>query len=82
MARVAVVAPETSWRRVLTELADAGAVEPDLPDRAGPAAGEPDLDRVTGASVARNGVRALRRVGAGERGGRVWRPGWPRSGAR
>jgi len=60
MARVAVVAPETSWRQVLIEVADAGAVEPDLADRAGPASErDADLDRVTSASIARDGVRAL-----------------------
>ena len=34
MARVAVVAPETRWRRVLAEVADAGVVEPESADRA------------------------------------------------
>jgi V/A-type H+-transporting ATPase subunit I len=98
MARVAVVAPETRWRRVLAEVADAGVVEPERSDRvtestartlealrrsgvtvgearltarpvdadsavaAGHAdlvAGEAELDRVTGASTAHDGVRAV-----------------------
>jgi len=100
MARIAVVAPETRWRRVLAELADAGVVEPERADRAvesltralassvagrrGPTAAEPrverdrldvqraaaegredlvagevELDRVTGASAERHGVRAV-----------------------
>jgi V/A-type H+/Na+-transporting ATPase subunit I len=35
MARVAVVAPEVRWRRVLAEVADAGVLEPARADRAG-----------------------------------------------
>jgi len=58
MARVAVVAPETRWRHVLREVADAGVVEPELSDRAA-SAGDVDADRVTGASVAAQGVRAI-----------------------
>ena len=54
MARVAVVAPETRWPAVLAEVADAGALEPDVPDRAG----APTLDAVTAASIQRQGVRA------------------------
>jgi V/A-type H+-transporting ATPase subunit I len=98
MTRVALVAPETRWRRTLAEVADAGVVEPERSDRAGDAvsqaleslrrrgsvpaephvagdgvdleravaagqvelvAGEAELDRVTAASVARDGIRAV-----------------------
>ncbi len=67
MARIAVVAPETRWTRVLAEVADAGVTEPDGagPDPVGaggstllPAA-EDELARVTAASVAQDGVRAV-----------------------
>ncbi len=59
MARVAVVAPDTRWRTVLGEVAGAGMVEPDVSDGSGTRGGELDLDRVTAASVGRDGVRAV-----------------------
>lgn len=55
MARIALVAPEARWQRVLAEAADAGVVEPERADRAS----EAELDQVTAASVARDGVRAV-----------------------
>ncbi len=61
-----MVAPETRWRRVLAEVADAGVTEPDRvgPDRVGPDGPGPDgaedeLARVTDASVGQDGVRAV-----------------------
>lgn len=59
MARVAVVAPQTRWRAVLAAVADAGVVEPEQVDRAGAATVEAELDRVTAAGLARDGVRAV-----------------------
>ena len=53
MARVAVVAPDSRWQRVLTEVADAGQIEPEVSDAAA------DVEGVTRASVARDGVRAI-----------------------
>ncbi|GAA4077328.1 V-type ATPase 116kDa subunit family protein [Actinomadura miaoliensis] len=51
MARVAVVAPEESLRRALAVTADAGVLEPDLPDPESPAPGRAS--------------QALRRTGGG-----------------
>lgn len=60
MARVAVVAPQECWSRVLAEVADAGVVEPDGVQPS-PTAGTPapDLDRVTAVSAECQGVRAV-----------------------
>ena len=57
MARIAVVAPETRWPRVLAEVADAGVTEPDV--AGSEAAADDELARVTAASVAQDGVRAV-----------------------
>jgi V/A-type H+-transporting ATPase subunit I len=62
MARVAVVAPETRWRRVLAEVADAGVVEPDrvegpMDRSATPVAAE--FAAVMAASAARDSIRAV-----------------------
>ncbi len=61
MARIAVVAPDTRWRRVLAEVADAGVTEPDRagPDGTGPDGATDELARVTGASIGQDGVRAV-----------------------
>jgi len=62
MVRVAVVAPESRWARVLAEVADAGVMEPDQPDATAAApdrSGAAGFDRVTAASVQRGGVRAV-----------------------
>lgn len=59
MARIAVVAPDTRWRRVLAEVGAAGVVEPDGIDVTSAAAVDPELDRLTAVSVASDGVRAI-----------------------
>lgn len=69
MARVAVVAPDTRWDRVLAHVADAGVVEPDglgegrdgdgSPAAAGDGKAGDGLAEVTGASVEQDGVRAV-----------------------
>ena len=52
------VAPEDRWARVLAEVADAGVVEADG-EVGGASSSEGALERVTAASVARSGVRAV-----------------------
>jgi V/A-type H+-transporting ATPase subunit I len=61
MVRVAVVAPEPRWPRVLASVADAGVVETERVDEDGGsgAVGAAELDRVNAASTARDGVRAV-----------------------
>jgi V/A-type H+-transporting ATPase subunit I len=59
MARVAVVASERCWPRVLAEVADAGMVEPDRVEGSAGQALVSELDRVTAASAAQGGVRAI-----------------------